>query len=630
MADRTLTRMEPKEAYDAYSRLAYYENSDYIIWRKQSLGLREFYFGNQWTEEDKATNAERGQYTLTVNRMRKAINGMVGMVTANMPEFKCVPVGTEDTATAELASKILKVVWNNSNGLNTWRKAVMQGVRDNLGWIHVKQDDRNNTTFVNVPLERVMVDPKSTDSLFRDAEYIYHIKWIPLDAASRLYGINPSEFSTSTPDTWDTFRSASDDTINPHPAISADKLYVKVSEGYKRVVENVYDENKRWTGETTVKMIKETIIGYEHVFTEELPEQITEYPWIPIYSEDTENPLKLGEGHFLMEYQKIINKSFGIMMLNAQLASNPKVFVWEDTIPDDNMDKFEDSYARAGSVNVLAGDGKDGQAPIIIGGQPINSAWFDMLKMLLNLFEQASLPAQVLGHKDSNDKQHSSHILEQKEAVMDSLKLMLGHIDAGLQQLGKVVLQYTKAYAGTDKILRIVNAGKIEEELRLNQQKGLNPDDPATVNAYMSQRTQEGVSIYEVQNEITKAKESMNTAKAINVIINDTSSLDVDVFVVPGSYAPSYSMAKYAVKKELFQMQAVDNEALLEDAPLENKDTIIARVSQNKQLLSANAALGHEIEKMQGTITTLNEAIAKGKIDNITISHDGKMDKLYT
>jgi len=60
------------------------------------------------------------------------------------------------------------------------------------------------------------------------------------------------------------------------------------------------------------------------MFRETLPKNITEYPIIPIYSEDTENPYKRGEVHFIKDLQKFINKSYGVVLHNAQLMGNPK------------------------------------------------------------------------------------------------------------------------------------------------------------------------------------------------------------------------------------------------------------------------------------------------------------------
>ena len=129
---------------------------------------------------------------------------------------------------------------------------------------------------------------------------------------------------------------------------SYDKLYVNLYECYRREFYRTED-----TGEVRSKIIKDTVIGFRHSFREELPSPISEYPIIPVYVEDTENPYKRGEIHFLKDLQKFINKSYGVVLLNAQLMSNPKVFLRETDIPSADIEEFEDNYANPGSVSVL-------------------------------------------------------------------------------------------------------------------------------------------------------------------------------------------------------------------------------------------------------------------------------------
>lgn len=630
---RRLTKLDMNEAIKANFRIRNYESSDWINWRRSSLSLRQYYFGQQYDSETLKTLQEKKQYTITVNRIRKAISGIAGLLTANMPQFKCVPVGSEDHAMAELASKILDVTWNNNKGLEVWRKTVLQGLRDNLGWIHVKPDGKGGIKYVNVPLEHVIVDPKSRDPLFADAEYIYYYKWISTEQASRIYNIPIEELIQDNTEQWTEQLDANGKVLSPHPMLSDDKKYVGVYEGYKKVVsyETVKDEQGNVIGfgkRLKDKIVVETSIGYSYLVTEELPEDIEDYPWIPIYAEHAENPYTYGESHFLKEYQDIINKSVGIMTYNAQLTSNPKVFVYEDSIPDEDQEGFNEKFSAPGSVIKLSGDGKDVAPPIIVGGQPLSSAWYGMIELFFRIFEEASISNQVLGLRDSNASAPKHSLLEQREMVFDSFKILIGHIETALQQLGKVTLQYTKAYTDMNCILRIVDKGKIKETLKLKQQVDF--DNPQQVEMYKKQKLDSGVSIFEIDKEIAAAKDSIAKGEAVVKLINDPKSLDVDIHVIPNSYAPSYQMAKFDMKTKLYTMGVVDNESVLEDAPIDNKEQTTERVSLNNRLMSANKQLEYELEEARRTIAQQQQTIMNGQMDQALFKHEAKMDKQYT
>ena len=86
------------------------ESAEYNTWVEQCQQNKNFYFGEQYTTDEKALIQERGQYDIVINKVRKAMRGLTGMLAASLPKCKAIPVGGEpDTEKSVLASKVLHI-----------------------------------------------------------------------------------------------------------------------------------------------------------------------------------------------------------------------------------------------------------------------------------------------------------------------------------------------------------------------------------------------------------------------------------------------------------------------------------------------------------------------------------------
>ena len=189
-----LKKLNTEESAEVFQRISAYECSDYVNYKTDCAENRDMTFGNQWTETEKETIEARGQYALIINKLRKAINGIVGLMTASHPKFRVVPVGRDDAQMAALASMLNDWVWSNSGGLQTFRKAVKRGARDNIGYLHVIYSKDGKVKFVPLSYDDVVVDPNSKDPLFDDAYEIFITKWVPIkNSTSALRHYEPHE-----------------------------------------------------------------------------------------------------------------------------------------------------------------------------------------------------------------------------------------------------------------------------------------------------------------------------------------------------------------------------------------------------------------------------------------------------
>lgn len=619
-----LVKLSYQEAFDIHRRILAYESTEYLKYLTDCAENRNFNYGEQFTKDEIEDQEDRGQYTLVVNKCRKFINGLVGLVSAQQPKFNVVPRGANDTEISMLGVQLLDWVWSNSGGLQAFRRAVKMAARDNIAYLNVIYDSEGNVRFVPLGYDDVVVDPKARHPLFRDAEAIYIKRWLPTEKVKVLYGIE--DVTYDTPVDLLTLYSAQNVTpLNPNKLFSDDKQYMCVYEGYRRIL--VKDEQ---TGLSRPVIEKEVLLGWFHAYREYYPAQITEYPIIPLYVEDTDNPYKRGEIHFVKGLQKFINKAYGVTILNAQLMSNPKLVVRETDIPEMDKDSFEDNYAKPGSVTVLTGNA---QVPLVIQGQPLNTAFFTLYSDAKQELESMTLPQEILGYSDSQQKYQQRGgptMLEIKEAVLDSIRTFTGNIDAALSQTGLLALQFCRAYLTTPKTIRIVDAERrYTNLLTLNQVEQLQLDSEQSVEAFVRNKKRQGLTDQEIKDMLDTAHKDQKTLGALTYLMNDVSTLDTDVLVVPGSYSPSYQMANLKLAMDLQDRGVVDGEAVLEHAPIEDKDAIKERVSLTKRQQAYIEDLEGRLEEAEATAKALRRQLAGAEIQSVRETEKVRFDKLY-
>lgn len=132
-----IIKYSPQEAAKKWTKISTYDNNMLAAWQKECMSNRMFYEGEQYSPEEKEILAARGQYDIVINKIRKAIKGMVGLVSSSIPKYKLVAIGDHDDKKAALGNKILDWCWENSGGLYTYASAVKSALIDNMSYLHV-------------------------------------------------------------------------------------------------------------------------------------------------------------------------------------------------------------------------------------------------------------------------------------------------------------------------------------------------------------------------------------------------------------------------------------------------------------------------------------------------------------
>ena len=620
-------KLDSKTAYEYHMQYTRANNSDRTAYVQDSTGNRQFFFGDQWTQAEINAMSDRGQYAAKINYIKKFITSLVGIMNADKPMLKSVPFGKEDHVISDICNTVFSHVYNKSSGTVMMNSALNGALRDNIGWIMVKQNEHNETVFEYLPVEQVIVDQDSNDPYFRDASVIYIEKMIPMSQVRAMYDIPENEHLMSdVPDTWEEYVGDTNTTLKVTRLIDDSKTYVRVIEGYHRtVVPDPQDPFRK-----RVRMVKKTLLGYSHVFEEDLHPTITNHCIIPLYFAETGNVFKRGLVYFLKDIQRFLNKSFGVMLLNAQLHSNPKVFVYKDSVPLQNLEDFQQDYNKPGSVIFLDGDGKESVPPTVVQGAPLSGAWYQIVEFLAGFLEFNAIDNNLTGSDiNANSNQSQTQIFQQYQLMLNAYREFLNLYEGFMSALGETVLQYFFAYSAKDSRVfnGLFNVPEIQARVDKAIQHGFIEGSPEAEKAYTDYLTSVGVHPAQAVLDITVVKKEIDFLKKITAIKEDASSLNFDVSIEKGSYLASHSTLRFAMKMELYQQNLIDNETVLMDAPIENKEEAIQRVSQIKVLQSQNISLQTELEKSLKEIENLKNTVADGAMQQSLTEHNAKLDK---
>ena len=141
-------------------------------------------------------------------------------------------------------------------------------------------------------------------------------------------------------------------------------------------------------------------------------------------------------------------------------------------------------------------------------------------------------------------------------------------IEAGLNMLGKVVIDYIQGYYTDEKIIRILRPNRKEpDEQQINM--------PITdISGYIVGRT----------NDVTVGK--------------------YDLVVVSGSTLPSNRWARFEYYKELYQLGVIDQVELLSQTDVADMEGVMARKGQLQQAMQQIQSQEEQIKKLQGDLQT--------------------------
>ena len=476
---RKTQRDKASDNYDLYLHYKAYAE-EFIAGCEED---EETYFGNHWTDEEKADLKSRGQPEITINRSRPIIRQMTAIVTANDPTFRTFPVEDVDNDISDALNDALLWLWNKNKGKRYLRSAIMNMLRKRQGWLmwYFDPDEdkgRGRIKLLSLDPTDVLVNNTAKPPFYSDAESIIIVKEISYTKAARMYPNKAEELKRVK--TMGEFKSRANlknknriqigSTDVSEPIAGGKKLervllletYTKekvarwrmqASDGTGAMVEELvvdskeaidnfkdrYPEVNVIAAKFTITVIKVLLTVGQDVFLDEyyLEDNVSEYPMVPFMVEETDNPYPAGEMTFLRDINRILDKFYSITVHNAQIGSNIKILAEESSIPGEESELREwmDNYAKAGSVNFWKNIKPEQMMPA-----PLNSAFFGLAKDLENEMEYGSgMWSFMRGDPKSAPETYRGTLLLHQLGAEKS-KLITSNIDDSVEQLGRIAV----------------------------------------------------------------------------------------------------------------------------------------------------------------------------------------------
>ena len=324
------------------------------------------------------------------------------------------------------------------------------------------------------------------------------------------------------------------------------------------------------------KLVQTCVAGDKTLYKRDLPENITEYPLIPIPFKWTGTPFPISAVSPLIGKQRELNKAHQLLVHNASLGSSLRWMHEEGSIDTDLWEKY------ASSPGALLPVRPGSTPPTPVQPAPLSNAFFGIVQEGKQDMEYlAGIYAAAQG---DTGQQHGTYrgLLAQDEYGTRRVKQWLkASVEPALRQLGKVVMQFSQAVYTAHKVFRVVQPSALQE------------DREVEINVPMYNDLGEAIGKFK-----------------------DYAAAKFDVRIVSGSTLPVNRWAYLAELKDLMQLGVVDDIAVLAETDIRNKSTIAKRKSLYAQLQGQVGQMEEALKDRDGTIETLERQLVQAGIKN--------------
>lgn len=155
--------------------------------RMRNLEDLDYYHGQQFTREELAELIKRKQPIVPVNRIRTAVNGIVGVYTRGNSDVRCYPRGPQDADSSDVATDVLRYIGEASRLKNLKKGCFKNFLVEGSCAALITVDNDFNVKPVKIRWEELFWDPRSREEDFSDARYMGIAKWVYQDDAAKMY-----------------------------------------------------------------------------------------------------------------------------------------------------------------------------------------------------------------------------------------------------------------------------------------------------------------------------------------------------------------------------------------------------------------------------------------------------------
>ncbi len=411
--------------------------------RKEANEVWDMYHNRQWTIDQLALLANRGQPAETFNVVKLFARMLVGYYSTVVNTVRVYAAKEEEVDAANLLNDVINYVFrHNSFDTVEGDKIKLSGVISGImvSYVDVKQTGEQDqfgrplvdTVVHHVPDSEVVLDPMSRRDDYSDARFLHRFKWLPEDTVDKVFGKENREKL---------------DAYHNHLDIDEAEFCYQFNEQFQgrfKVFNNYLivhtvmtdDDGKNWS----VYWSGDIILSQKEITFKE-----TRWPYRVEKIQSSDRTEYYGVFREVIESQKAINQA----IIKIQLMANTqKIFVEEGAV--DNIAEFTNAVNRVNAVvkvASLAGVRVENLSREVLDQYTIVDKAFDRIQRILNINDS------FLGQAFASDSGRKVKL--QQNATIMGLRYLTVRIENFYHLLGWDVANLVKQYYTANQVLRI-------------------------------------------------------------------------------------------------------------------------------------------------------------------------------
>ncbi|MBU8770327.1 portal protein [Cytobacillus oceanisediminis] len=498
-------------------------------WKREG----DFYKGEQW----KSKPAYDGQIQPVTNICFSIVESIIPQLTDNRPQIVTLPTEPGDEKKAEILTNIIEYVWDvrdmDYKLIMNERTRIKHGMGIyKVFWNPDLMKGLGDIDILPVPLDQFFISPRAKS--VQDSDYVIYASQKSIDYIEKRYGkkVQPDNKYNEI---------AIFDEQEDSP--SRDNKVLLIEYWTKEVMEIERDGKKvKEKGIRLVTIAGDTVLRDEPHFYKH-----GRYPFVAIPAFPIEKKFwALGILSQIISPQMIVNLLDQQILDNARLGGSGTIFVGASAgVNKKSLTSTPWKIVEVNDPNQIK------QEP----GQGIPAFIPNHLDTKKRDAESVSGIHDVTQGKAPSGVTAASAILALQESANQRVRLLGRTLEAGLKEIGELIIELVREFYQEERFIRI-----------------LGDDYKATFISFKS-------------DELKNVKEFQEFNPESGELENQTIEIDpdFDVRVEVGS-SMQYSKAfLYEQAKELFQMQVIDDQALLETIRFPKAEEVLDRKQQMMQ-----------------------------------------------
>ena len=542
--------LDVKKLQEQFS--AFYDN------KPEELALseqcRRFESGDQWTAEQRANLAERGQAPSVYNYVRRKIGGLVGIEEQTRRDPKAYGRNSGiDEKSAEVATSIIRYVADNNNLAYIGARVLRDGELSGFGGV------RFGVNFVagfpEIQIERIDprytgYDPRSEALDFSDASYFFLSRYLSKDSMREMFAGDTNALNIIDNLGVDTY--ADYDGFDRRNNIMITRL-----DGMHYLIEHhYYDKGEwrvaHWSGDSVLRDVP-SIVKDETGKT--APQLVL---WGPYIDDDN---VRFGDAKDMLDPQMGINKK--ISKILHLISSNQTI--GEDGFTDD-VDEFKRQKALPNG-HMTVNHGMRG-AVEFVNNQAEIASLVSLLQLEMSEMDRTGPNNALVGR--GTEQQSGVAIQEQKASGLAEVSPAMQEFRLWKLRVYRTIWNAVKAHWTREKVIRITEDDDAPKYIGLNQIR--------------VDRDENGVSQLVWDNQIAQID--------VDIILDegpDTVTLNQQDFSDLMQMAPALANTESAIPPEV----------LLKASRLRNKDKLVEMIDQRKKAAQESQGADDAVAQMQ-------------------------------